>query len=59
MGWLKMVAPPHFCDLPYKVPQTVGVGSVWECDCGKQYEYTGTGRDYFGDPYPKWKELTP
>ena len=58
MGWVKKVPPPHLCPLPWDINyDSIGKGSVWECSCGKQYEYAGTATDCFGCPYPKWEEL--
>lgn len=59
MGWIKKVPPPHVCEMPWDFDYDIGKGSVWECSCGKQYEYMGTKKDYFGDLYPAWEELIP
>ena len=60
MGWIKKVSPPHLCALPWDIDYgLIGKGSVWECSCGKQYEYTGAFKDYFGDLQPTWEELIP
>lgn len=59
MGWIKKAPPPHVCSLPFAIDYDIGRGSVWECLCGKQYEYTGEKSDCFGYPYPTWEELIP
>lgn len=60
MGWIKKVPPPHVCGLPWDIDyDSIGNGSVWECSCGKKYEYFGTKADYFGDLAPAWEELIP
>lgn len=37
MGWVKKLAPEHYCRKP-RITKRVGAGSVWRCDeCGQEW----------------------
>jgi hypothetical protein len=53
MGWIKKVPPdfPHRCEnyfpLSYK-DDGVGIGSIWKCDCEKQWKVAEKDGSGFG-----------
>lgn len=38
--WVRILEPAHECDPPAPGIPT-GIGSIWRCECGKTWEYTG------------------
>lgn len=41
--WIKKIDAPHVHDYPQdnvkKYLGFIGVGSIWECECGKRFKY--------------------
>lgn len=48
---IKFVSKPHFCNPPFFTIR-FWKGTIWECDCGKQWELYF---DFMGDK--DWKQI--
>jgi len=36
--FLKIVPPPHPCNRPKIQRETMGIGTLWQCDCGSVWK---------------------
>jgi hypothetical protein len=57
--WLQIVPKPCACPKPFGLKELIhGVGSRWQCDCGKIWEITKwNGGDQREGPYATWREV--
>jgi len=57
MPW-KDVKPPHAHDYPRgNLNNAIGLGSVWECQCGLLFEIVEIRADAVTGMTPRWRQV--